>query len=180
MRSRISVSGHLLITIAALLLLMPPQWFFAWFIAVSVHELFHCLALLLCNGSIEHIVFDINGAKIQSTALTDIQALICIPAGPIGALLLLLFHRTYPQLALCALIQSIYNLLPIYPLDGGRIVFTLANMLLPQNTAKCISDIFSIFTIIIVLFLSLFAAVFFHTYSPLLIPVLLFYQYCQK
>ena len=180
MRSRISITGQLLISIAALLLLMPLEWFFAWFIAVSVHELFHCLALVLCNGYLEHIEFDINGAKIQSSALTDMHTLICTSAGPIGALLLLLFRRTYPQLALCALIQSVYNLLPIYPLDGGRIVLTITNMLLPQNTANCISAVISICTIIIVLFLSLFTSMILHTYSPVLIPVLLFCQYCRK
>lgn len=180
MHSRISVTGQLLICIAALLLLMPLEWFLAWFIAVAVHELSHCLALFMCKGYIERIEFDVNGAKILSSNLTNVHALICISAGPIGALLLLLFHRTYPQLALCALIQSIYNLLPVYPLDGGHIVLAIGNILFSQNTAKCISNIVSICTIVIVLLLSLHTAMLLHTWSPILIPFLLFCRYCRK
>ena len=46
--------------------------------------------------------------------------LLCALAGPFGSLLLALLLRHVPELAICGLIQGVYNLLPLYPLDGGR------------------------------------------------------------
>jgi Zn-dependent protease len=58
---------------------------------------------------------------METTPLTPIQEAFCALAGPMGSFLVLLMSEVLPEAALCGLFQGAYNLLPIYPLDGGRI-----------------------------------------------------------
>lgn len=52
----------------------------------------------------------------------NMRELICALAGPLGSLALLCFLRIWPQAAICGSIQGTFNLLPLYPLDGGRVL----------------------------------------------------------
>lgn len=45
----------------------------------------------------------------------------CAAAGPLGSFLFARAMTFFPEASVCALVQGIYNLLPVYPLDGGRI-----------------------------------------------------------
>ena len=60
------------------------------------------------------------------------QELLCAMAGPVGGMFLLFLGKWYPELALCALAQSCYNLIPVYPLDGGRILKCFVNIVVPD------------------------------------------------
>ena len=57
------------------------------------------------------------------------RELLCALAGPAGSLLLAMLP--VPKLALCALIQGMFNLLPLEGLDGGRILGCILDMTLP-------------------------------------------------
>ncbi len=59
---------------------------------------------------------------MRADGMSSGKSVICILSGPMGSLLLFLFVRWIPRIAFCGLLQGIYNLLPIYPLDGGRVV----------------------------------------------------------
>ena len=67
--------------------------------------------------------------------------LVCALAGPAGGLLLLLLLRWMPVIALTGAVQSMYNLLPIYPTDGGRALRCGVQLLWPDKTAHKISYI---------------------------------------
>lgn len=121
---------------AAILLLVPLRWALAWITAALWHELFHCLALLLCGRRVYGISIGICGAQIYTDNLRDLETFVCALAGPVGGLTLLLFSAIFPRLALCGLLQSIFNLLPVYPLDGGRVLRGITAALLPEKWAN--------------------------------------------
>lgn len=147
----ITVTPECWIGIAVSLILIPLSWLTAWFGAALFHEAAHCVALLLCGRQIQGIVIGLNGAKIQAGNLTETETLLCAMAGPLGGLLLILTADTFPRLAICALVQSVFNLLPIYPLDGGRALRSAAGMLYSERIAWCICKVVKTVTLIGVL-----------------------------
>ncbi len=117
-----AVSGAFLILLALGVLILPLQWVCAMVLAAGFHELCHRVAIRLCGGSVPSLLIGIRGARMEATGLDARQELICALAGPVGGLLLLLLTRWLPRTAICAAFQSLFNLLPVYPLDGGRIL----------------------------------------------------------
>lgn len=120
---------------AVLLLLLPLRWLIAAFFAAIIHELCHYLAIRAMGGEVEVIFIRPGGAVMQTTPLNPVQELICALAGPLGGLFLLFFARWIPLTALCALVQSVFNLLPIFPLDGGRVLQCAVRLLRPHGNA---------------------------------------------
>ena len=115
------------------------------------HEISHCAALLLCGIPIERISIESNGAKIQTKAISPWQSIFCSLAGPAGGLILLLVGEIFPQAAICSLILSGYNLLPVFPLDGGRALRSLTGLLLPAPYAETICFIFEMVTFLLII-----------------------------
>ena len=108
------------IVLALGILVLPLQWVGAAVLAAAIHEAFHYLAVRLCGGEIMGFTVGISGAKLAVRGLSNGQEIFCALAGPMGGLLLLLGLRWIPRTALCAAFQSVFNLFPVYPLDGGR------------------------------------------------------------
>lgn len=132
----ISISPQLYVFAAVLLLVVPLPWLCGWVVAVFAHELSHCIALRLCGKQIDMVFLNINGARIQTEPLSDWQTILCSIAGPVGDLLLLLTSNIFPQAALCAVLLSLYNLVPVFPLDGGRALYGLAHLILPEHICE--------------------------------------------
>lgn len=105
---------------AAFFLLLPFRFVLAWLLAVAVHELSHYLALIFCHVPIYSVKLQGLGMTIDTAPMSGKRELICALAGPLGGLSLLAVARWMPFTAICASIQSCYNLLPVFPLDGGR------------------------------------------------------------
>lgn len=110
---------------AAFLLILPLRWCIAAVIAAAVHELGHYVAVRLCGVQVTGLHISITGARMEIGEITPKQEFICALAGPMAGLLLIPLSRWMPRTAVCALIHSVYNLLPVYPLDGGRILRAL-------------------------------------------------------
>ena len=120
MPAKVYIKPNTYIYMVLLLFLIPIKWLFAWILAAGFHELCHWLAVKLCGGEIYSISIGIGGAKMDCGPLSDKKRLFAVLSGPIGGFLLLIFGRWLPRTALCSWLLSIYNLLPLLPLDGGR------------------------------------------------------------
>lgn len=107
---------------ALLLLTLPLPWLAAAAAAAAIHEAGHLLALRLLGAEASEIRVGCTGAKIHTAFSGPWREFVCAAAGPAAGLLLLPAARWLPRTALCGLAQSVYNLLPVYPLDGGRML----------------------------------------------------------
>ena len=58
--------------------------------------------------------------EIRSMSAT--HEIICAIAGPIGSFLLIAVAPRFPRIAVCGIVHGIYNLLPLFPMDGGRVL----------------------------------------------------------
>ena len=119
---------------ALLILIFPLKWFAAALFAGVFHELCHILVLKLLRGNITGISVYWNGCIIETDRIEGMRRFLSILAGPVGSLSLLLLYRMAPQIAVCGWIQGIYNLLPLMPLDGGRLIHDVLDLTCPKGT----------------------------------------------
>ena len=122
MGCRIRIEPGLYITASIAVLLIPLKWLLVWVLAALAHELFHIFLVWILRYRINSISIGAFGARIECEPMPRLQTVLCAVAGPIGSLLLICFSRYMPELAICGFVQGVFNLLPMYPLDGGRIL----------------------------------------------------------
>lgn len=128
MDRRIEISAACCILWALLLLVLPPGLLLAAAVAAAVHEFFHAAAVRLFSGRILALRIGAGGMVMETTPLLPWQTVVCTLAGPAGSFLLLATVRWWPWLALCGFIHGCFNLLPLDPLDGGRVLGCLLEM----------------------------------------------------
>ena len=147
-----------------LVLIIPFQWILAWIGAVVFHEFCHYFAVRLLGGEVYRLSVHIGGMQMQCGLLTEKKRVIAILFGPIGGFLLALLGRWFPQLALCSWVLSVYNLIPLLPLDGGRVL----EILISEQTFSRVQKVLTA----LVLVAAIGAACFLHLgIFPILIAV---------
>ena len=156
---RISISKSVYLYLAMGLLLIPLRLLVAIACSIAVHELSHMIAMRIMGIRIYSIRFGIRGALIESETLNNRQEFFCALAGPLGGALLLLLFRWLPVMALTGAIHSLYNLLPIYPSDGGRAFQSILGIHLPGRVGTHIAYCVEIITLIVVTAFSVYAAI---------------------
>ena len=115
--------------------------YFGWFnqiffyvITVTLHEFGHFLFLRHYGYDCDSLIFSLNGAGLQSNNNFKAKEEICIAiAGPLVNLILIVlviaFWWIFPlsylytyDFLICNIVVMLFNLTPVYPLDGGRIL----------------------------------------------------------
>ena len=116
----------------------------AFFTAALVHELGHLLALRLAGGQVRSMRLAASGAVIEyAGALSPRQETGVAAAGPLAGLafaaVCFLWGSAYFRYAgLIALFSSVFNLLPVLPMDGGRLALALLRGAMPERTALAV------------------------------------------
>ena len=122
--------------LASALLVLPFFLVISWYLAAIVHELGHYLCVKMFRKQVFQITLGPTGALMETEAIRPHQDLVCCLAGPLLGMLLLCLAEIFPLLALCAFVQSTFNLLPLYPLDGGRVLYNGLLCLFRPESAK--------------------------------------------
>ena len=160
-----------------------------------IHELGHLLAGILMGMKPEKIEimpfgvsisFKINvkeyNRKIKKGNIFEIKKIIVALAGPItNFIIILITSNSKLDLIKSMLIIytnfliMIFNLLPIYPLDGGRILKGILHIVLgKRKSEKCI-NIISKITVTVITAISSILILYVHNISIVLIDVYLWY-----
>jgi len=132
---------------------VSPTMVAAIFLSVLVHELAHAFVANRLGYNVRQIYIDLfyGAAEIDLDHCPERDAIQIIGAGPISNLLLAivsfgLYAGTgipfLTEMIVVNVILFIFNILPIYPMDGGRIFRSFLMMKMPSNRrlAKQISD----------------------------------------
>lgn len=140
-----------------LFLWLPVSWVIAIFASVLIHELAHAYVANRRGWQVYGIRVDLfTGSAAVDTNIPERDAIPVVAAGPLSNLLLaifciplyLVFSDTNPilihflnDLFFVNLIMFIFNILPIYPMDGGRLLkdFLFLKMRNNRRLAKQIS-----------------------------------------
>ena len=119
-RRSVVIDGGFWPVLGLMVLLFPVRFLAGVLLAAFIHELGHILAVKLSGGRVLAIRLRSCGARIEASPLPPGRAALCALAGPAAGALTIFAYKTFPELALAGLVQTVFNLLPVYPLDGGR------------------------------------------------------------
>ena len=119
----------------------------------ALHELGHLIALLICKGKPDRLVFAYYGIGLKhSSDFNAFRELIFLSAGIVVNLFFYIFNiKRDINLALL-----IVNALPIYPLDGGRILKIILNKFFNLTISDMIFKAISVFIIILLIITALY------------------------
>lgn len=120
----------------------PAQTFAPFLLSITLHEAGHLLALRLLGAKVHKLRLSVCGAVLITEPLPYAKEMIAAAAGPaVNILLLAAAMSREPMLALVNLCLCAYNLLPFYPLDGGRILRAVLRLLLSERAADVIERV---------------------------------------
>ena len=162
-----------------LFLMLPPIAVVAVFTSVLIHELAHAWMANRKGYQVYGVSIDIlSGAASIDSNMHDRDSIPIVAAGPISTLILCVgsyFLESFIPSSFITymfninLFLFIFNILPIYPMDGGQIVRNLANLSRDRykyrRVANWISLVFSSLLLVYALynfniFMALFGAYF--------------------
>lgn len=165
------------IGVALFLFLLPIKWVFSWFFAAIVHELFHYLAIKILRVRILSISIDFKGTFIETEPMRPVYEFICALSGPAGGLLILCFAKHLPLAAVCACLQSLYNFIPVFPLDGGRAIRCVILKLLPAPLGDKVYRTIESIALLLLAILCIYLAYRMELgLFPILLPFILLYK----
>lgn len=161
-RFSLEVRPGAVVLLSGLYFLLPLRWCARLALTVTVHELGHVAALILCGVQVCGLRMEGCGLVLRCTptegALRTVTAALAGPAAGTG-LFCILRGLGYIACAELSLLFSCVNLLPVLPLDGGRALYAALSALAGERAAERTLDVLGLVlpVALMVLGLALFA-----------------------
>lgn len=144
MNSRLRIKPSFLLYLLILAYCNPYRIFYPFLCAAALHELAHIAVLLLLGKRVSALTLSFAEAELETDELLAWQTLLSAAAGPsVNVLCAAALRCAYPVFAAVSFLLAGVNLLPVLPLDGGRILEALLLMLLPEEKANAVMRIVS-------------------------------------
>ena len=144
------------------------------------------IEILPCGFSASFFSYNLSGVP----KVFSMQELLVALAGPIVSLILALSFQyiddtnftilTKQEIVYSNILILIFNLLPLYPLDGGRIVKSLIYLFLGKKKAEKYTNNISFIFLIIVTFMGSVATFYFENMAIFLIIICLWLIYIKE
>lgn len=126
---RLRIDGWTCLHLSLFLLIVPLKWVIAVVLATLFHEFCHAFAIICSGGSVLCVDVGYFGIHMTVEPMHPAQELICAAAGPVGSLILVFLSPCFQELALCGFCHGVYNLLPLFPMDGGRCLRSILHLI---------------------------------------------------
>ena len=138
---RITISLALTLAAAFIYYVVSIETAIAIALPVAVHELAHIIALRFFGLKVKSVRAELTGLCIDYCGFAEPVAHIAAAfAGPAGGFIARETGCAWMELSAgISLLLSVFNLLPVLPLDGGRILLGLMTMLLGARTGERIA-----------------------------------------
>ena len=119
----VELSAGAAAALACLLWIDPGGLFFPFLFAAVLHECGHITCLYLLGAEPQRLSVGLSGAELCIGRLPPSREALCAAAGPaVNLLCAPVFFGLFPRFAAMSLLLALSNLLPVFPLDGGRIL----------------------------------------------------------
>lgn len=146
------------VLLSGLYFLLPLRWCVRLALTVTVHELGHVAALILCGAEVCGLRMEGCGLVLRCTppegALRTVTAALAGPAAGAG-LFCILRGLGYIACAELSLLFSCVNLLPVLPLDGGRALYAALSALAGERAAERTLDVLGLVLPVVLMVLGL-------------------------
>ena len=163
MKPSLSISAGAVTQLCFWYAIDPLDSFFPFLLSMGLHELGHLLALVLTKTPIGAVRVSALGCSMQTGVMDYRTEFLCAAAGPLMNLsLLFLFRHRAPMLAFVNLCLTLFNLLPIWPLDGGRMLRSGLSALLPVSISERVEKTVSAAVCILLCCLAVYFTCFCH------------------
>ena len=117
---RVETDGGFWLVLGLMVLLLPLRFLAGIILAAAVHEAGHLLAIRCTGSRVLRLELHSGGARIVTDPMEPGQEILCALAGPAAGAMAVAAWRVFPELALAGAVQTVFNLLPLGELDGGR------------------------------------------------------------
>ena len=131
-------------------------YYFCFFISIFIHEISHGIMGKIFGLKIKNISINFSGLSLgfENFNISKIKKIIIYIVGPVINLIIAIIlnyynNEEYAFLIICNLLLFTFNILPIYPLDGGKIIYeVLSNNIYCDKLFNLIQQIFCIILIL--------------------------------
>ena len=153
-------------------------------LSVLVHEAGHYFTVRYFHGEISSLSFNAGGLKLEynSSKFSYIQDIVCSLSGPAAGLFSSIIASILNFELFCgiSIVISAFNLIPVRPLDGGKILYSMTSLIFDEKS-HIICRFIEITVLIILSALAVYVFIFTSgNISLLLITCVLIFYYCKE